>query len=61
MPKITGGSRGRIGANAWASPASVMRAMQQQGLLLVEAIKTLLRGARAGQDVVLLTGLFDTS
>ena len=38
-----------------------MRTMRQQGLPLVDAIKTLLRGAWAGQDVVLLTELFDTS
>jgi transposase len=61
MRKITGGSRSEQGAQAWAVLASVMRTMQQQGLPLVESIKTLLRGVWAGEDVVLLTDLFDTS
>jgi len=61
MRKITGGSRSERGAQAWAVLASVMRTMQQQGLPLVDATKTLLRGVWAGKDVVLLTELFDTS
>ena len=61
MRKITGGNRSQAGAKAWAILASVMRTIQQQGLDLVEAIKTLLRATWAGKDAVLLTELFDTS
>jgi hypothetical protein len=58
MRKITGGSRSPAGARAWAVLASVMRTAQQQGLELVETIKTLLRAAWSGETISLL---IDTS
>ena len=58
MRKITGGSRSEAGARAWAILASVMRTAQQQGLEVMETIKTLLRAAWAGETISLL---IDTS
>jgi hypothetical protein len=58
MRKITGGSRSQAGARAWAVLASVMRTARQQGLELVETIKTLLRAAWSGETIPLLV---DTS
>lgn len=61
MRKITGGSRSESGAQAWAILASVMRTAEQQGYDLVQTIKTLLRANWDGEQVTLLTDLFDTS
>jgi transposase len=58
MRKITGGSRSEAGARAWAVLASVMRTARQQGLELLETIKSLLRAAWSGQTIPLL---IDTS
>jgi transposase len=45
MRKITGGSRSRSGARAWAILASIMRSAQQQNQNVMEFTKTLLRSA----------------
>lgn len=56
MRKITGGSRGRGAARAWAILSSVMRSAQQQGRNLLETIKTLLRGVWSGNPLPVLVG-----
>jgi transposase len=63
MRKITGGNRSASGAKAWAVLASVMRTAEQQGREVVDAVKTLLRSAWSGQQLILLTDalLADTS
>jgi len=53
MRKITRGSRSEAGARAWAVLASVMRTAQQQGLELLETIKSLLRAAWSGEAIPL--------
>lgn len=55
MRKITGGSRSKDGARAWAILASVMRTAEQQGRDVLETIKTLLQAEWAGKDIALLT------
>jgi len=56
MRKITGGSRGRSAARAWAVLSSVMRSAQQQGRHVLETVKTLLRGAWSGNPMPVLVG-----
>ena len=58
MRKITGGSRSRSAANAWAILASIMRSAQQQNQNVLELTKTLLRGAWSGKPLPVLA---DTS
>lgn len=57
MRKITGGSRSKQGAKAWAILASVMRTAEQQGRDVLQTIKTLLQAEWAGKEVALLTDL----
>ena len=57
MRKITGGSRSKRGAEAWAVLASVMRTAQQQGKDVLETLRTLLQAHWAGQQATLLTDL----
>lgn len=57
MRKITGGSRSREGAKAWAILASVMRTAEQQGKEVLDTLKTLLKAEWAGKDITLLTDL----
>lgn len=57
MRKITGGSRGKESAHAWAILASVMRTTQQHGRDVLETIKTLLRAEWAGEKPVILDEL----
>jgi transposase len=56
MRKITGGSRSRRAAKAWAVLASVMRSARQQNRNVLETIKTLLRGAWSGKPLPVLVG-----
>src|SRR5260221_4864971 len=56
MRKITGGSRGRGAAKAWAVLFSVMRSARQQNRNVLETIKILLRGAWSGNPVPVLVG-----
>jgi transposase len=58
MRKITGGSRSRSGANAWAILASILRSGQQQNQNAMELMKRLLHGAWSGKPLPLLA---DTS
>ncbi len=53
--KITGGSRGRRGARAWAVLASILRTARQQGRDVLATLKTLLIKSWAGQEPGLLT------
>lgn len=55
MRKISGGSRSKDGAAAWAILASVMRTAEQQGRNVLETIKTLLKAEWANQNITLLT------
>jgi len=57
MRKITGGSRSDQAAAAWATLASVMRTVEQQGRDVLETIKTLMRAAWAGKAITLLTDI----
>jgi transposase len=45
--KISGGSRSKEGAEAWATVASLVRTARQQGKNVVETIKSLLMAAWA--------------
>lgn len=54
MRKITGGSRSRSGAKAWAILASILRSGQQQNQNAMELMKRLLRGAWSGKPLPLL-------
>ena len=45
--KISGGSRSRKGAAAWATLASLLRTARQQGRNLLETIKSMLMAAWA--------------
>lgn len=54
MRKITGGSRSRSAANAWAILASILRSGQQQNQNAMELMKKLLRGAWSGKPLPLL-------
>jgi transposase len=54
MRKITGGSRSRSAAKAWAILASIMRSAQQQDQNVLELTKTLLRGAWSGKPLPVL-------
>jgi hypothetical protein len=56
MRKITGGSRSRRAAKAWAVLASVMRSAQQQNRNVLQTTKTLLRGAWSGTPLPVLVG-----
>jgi transposase len=47
MRKITGGSRSRRGAAAWAKVASLVRTARQQGRDLLTAIRAMLQAAWA--------------
>ncbi len=58
MRKITGGSRSRQGAKAWAILASIMRTAQQQNRNVMELTKSLLRASWAGTEI---SPLIDTS
>lgn len=60
MRKITGGSRSAEGARAWSILTSVMRTAEQQGLDVLDTIKTLLRAAWAGKNIGLLTDAIST-
>ena len=55
MRKITGGSRSKSGAEAWAILASVMRTAKQQGRDVVATIKELLLATWAGRQPAALT------
>ena len=55
MRKITGGSRAKKSARAWAMIASVIRTAEQQGRDVIETIKTLLRAEWEGKNIALLT------
>lgn len=54
MRKITGGSRSRSGARAWAILASILRSGQQQNQNAMELMKRLLRGVWSGKPLPLL-------
>jgi hypothetical protein len=56
MRKITGGSRGRGAARAWAVLSSVMRSAQQQNRNVLETLKTMLRGVWSGNPMPVLVG-----
>jgi transposase len=49
MRKITGGSRSKTGAAAWATLASLMKTATQQNLKLMDTIRSMLVGAWASQ------------
>jgi transposase len=55
MRKITGGSRSKAGAQAWAKLASLMRTAGQQGRNVLEVVKQLLMEHWAGHPAMALT------
>jgi transposase len=55
MRKITGGSRSRAGAEAWAIVASVLHTARQQGRDALPTLKRLLIDAWAGKGPGMLT------
>jgi transposase len=55
MRKITGGSRSKAGADAWAKLATLMRTAGQQGRNVLETVKQLLVEHWAGKTALALT------
>ncbi|HET8683405.1 MAG TPA: IS66 family transposase [Micromonosporaceae bacterium] len=55
MRKVTGGSRSKAGAQAWAKLASLMRTASQQGRNVLETVKQLLVEHWAGKPAMALT------
>jgi transposase len=47
--KISGGSRSKTGANAWATLASLMKSAGQQGQRVLETVRAMLTAAWAGE------------